>query len=304
MKIIDKTALQTEKGEIDLLGRLRGTLQHGISWYPELQAQKLVIAKLDRLLERGFVLIRNFTLPNSEIVIPIILIGHPGVHVLYVTHAKGFFEAKGGEWNTGQGSSTRPARVNLLMRVVRLARAFQVYLERQHVSLPAIVEPVLVAADPGAHIESLRPVARVVMSDAVNAFAASLVQARPVLRADFVHDLADRIVNPRPPEERPVQPAPEAGQASRAKAIFDAAENAQPINPADLGFAFDEATGPGGGVPPGLRETSPAVPLPRAEVPQAGRVLGMSSRQAAILGVLLIVECCVLIGFYAVSNLN
>ena len=78
MKVIDKTPLQNEKGEISGLQRLRGTLEFGLNWYPELEAQKAVIAQLDRVLEKGFTLIRNVTLANSQIVEPLILIGPPG----------------------------------------------------------------------------------------------------------------------------------------------------------------------------------------------------------------------------------
>ena len=302
MKIIDKTALQNEKGEIGLLTRLQGALKYGFSWYPELQAQKVVIAKLDRLLERGFVLIRNFTLPNSEIVIPLTLLGPGGVQVIYATHARGFFEAKGGEWNIGQSGSARPAGVNLLMRVARLARAFQVYLQRQQIALPAVVEPVLIAADPGAHIESLRPVARVVQSDAINAFAAALLQARPVMQTPYIHDIAERIINPRSAEElkaMSASPPTDSGQPSRAKAIFDAAESAPPINPADLSFALEEEAGSSLSVPPGLRETSPARPYSRLDGPARTRRFGMSPRQTAFLVFLLMVECFVVIGFIA-----
>ena len=75
MKIIDKTPFQNEKGEIGLWDRLQGTLKYGQSWYTDLQAQKVIIDQLNRLFEKGFVLIRNLTLPGSEITVPIILIG-------------------------------------------------------------------------------------------------------------------------------------------------------------------------------------------------------------------------------------
>ena len=65
MKIIDKTSLQDENGNINIIARVQGTLKYGLNWFPELEAQKVVITQLDRMLEKGFVLIRNFTLPNS-----------------------------------------------------------------------------------------------------------------------------------------------------------------------------------------------------------------------------------------------
>lgn len=298
MKVIDKTPLQNEKGEFGLLQRIQGILEHGSAWQAELEAQKIVIAQLDRVLEKGFTLIRNLTLENSQIIEPLILLGPPGVFVIYVTPLSGFFEAKGDEWNTVEGIRRIPARVNLLKRVGRLARALQVYLNRQGMYLPGMVEPVLIASNSAIHIESLRPMVRVVMSDAVKQFAASLLQGRAVLKSELVRDLVDRITNPRPPgvavRPEPVsQPiaAPSPGETgpapSRARAIFHAAEEAKPFEPADLSFAFDENAE--AGVPANLRETSPSQLLGPAPSRR-----GMSGPQWMLLAVMLLVECGVL----------
>ena len=304
MKIYDKTPLQDEKGEIGLFQRLQGTLKYGFSWYPELEAQKTIIAQLDRALEKGFVLIRNLTLPGSQIVEPIILIGPPGVYVIYVTPLSGFYEAKGDQWNVVKDARSSPAQINLLSRAARLARVLQVYLDRQNLKLPGPIEPVLIASSPAMHIESTRPAIRVVMIDAIRQFALSLLQADPALRTDFVHDLADRIITPRPPASAPVlaqQPAsemsspsdvkPESEESpSRAQAIFQAAGEAKPFDPTDLSFAYDE--GVGDEVPPDLREPSPSQPLPRT-TPRRG----MSMVQWIFLAGMALVECCVLAGF-------
>ncbi len=63
--------------------------------------------------------------------------------------------------------------------------------------LAAPVEPVLLAADPGLHIESVRPAVRPVMSDAIDRFAASLLTARPVYNTAEVNEFVERIQNPR-----------------------------------------------------------------------------------------------------------
>ena len=60
-----------------------------MNWYPEMEAQRAVIPQLDRILEKGFTLVRNVTLANSQIVEPLILIGPPGVYVIYVTPLTG-----------------------------------------------------------------------------------------------------------------------------------------------------------------------------------------------------------------------
>ena len=305
MKIIDKTPFQDAQGQISFIGRVQGSLTYGFNWYGELQAQKAVIAQLDRALEKGFVLLRNFTLPESEIVIPLILIGPGGVTVVHVTNIRGFFEAKGDQWSTVSNGMPIPAKVNLLKWAAQYARALQVYFNKQKIQIPAPIESVLIMADPGAHVDSLRPVARVVMSDAIKQFASSLIQARPVWRSDNVQDVADRIVNPRPPEPPPA-PAPQPGapaqangtpaQApSKARAIFAASEKSQSFNPADLDFAFND-TETSQEIPQHLRETSPARPLPKPGAPQKGRILGMRPGQLALLAGMIILECCILVG--------
>ncbi len=304
MKIIDKTPFQDASGNISVVARAQGTLKYGLNWFPELEAQKVVITQLDRSLEKGFVLIRNFTLPNIEVVIPMILIGPGGVSVIHVTNAKGQFEAKGDQWNIINYGRSQPASVNLIDIVLKRARAVQKYLEAQKINLPAPVEAVIIASDPGAHIESMRPAARVVMSDAIKQFASSLVQSRPIWRPEYVHDLADRIIDPRPAEApKPAAAAqPPAQPAARAKAIFDAAESAPAFNPSDLDFAFEEGKAPS--VPQSLRETNPSRQLPPKPASKKGGFLGLTNKQLILLAGMLIAECCVVVGFGVAIYLN
>ena len=195
MKIIDKTPYQNEKGEFGLVQRIQSAMEYGGTWHAELEAQKSIITQLDRVLEKGFTLIRNLRLEKSQIIEPLILIGPPGVFVMYVTPISGFFEAKGDQWNVVHNDRRQPAPVNLGARA-RLARALQVYLNRQEMFLPGMFEPVLIASNPAVHIEQLRPIVRVVMSDAVKQFAVSLGQSRPVLKAPEISELVDHIVHP------------------------------------------------------------------------------------------------------------
>ncbi len=304
MKIIDKTPFQTEKGEISPLDRLQGTLKYGFSWYPELEVQKNIIDQLNRALEKGFVLIRNLTLPGSEIVEPIILIGQGGIYVIYVTHLRGSYEAKGDQWNIEDNNGrSRPAPINLMSRVARLAKVLARYLQAQKIDLPVQVDPILIAADPGLHVDSMRPAVRVVQSDALKQFAASLLQSRPILTIEQVYDLADRIVTPRPKSEPPLQvaappaapepaPAPIADNpAARAHAIFNASDQVQPLDPSDVSFALQDESA---GKLQELREsTTPVQSLPKPTVKKRG----ISTAQWALLGFVVIVEFCVLAGF-------
>jgi hypothetical protein len=300
MKIIDKTPLQDQKGEISFSARIQGTLKYGLSWFSDLEAQKFVVTLLDRTLEKGYVLIRNFTLPGSDIVIPIILIGPFGIQVILITKVKGFFEAKGDQWNTVNNGRSQPAGINLIGRVTQYARALQKYFHFQKIENPGQIEPVLISTNPGAHIESMRPAARVVQSDAIKQFAASLSQARPMLRPEQVYEFAERIVNPMSPKAAEAEtalqkPAAPELPSSRAQAIFNSEQ--KPFDPNDLGFAFeDDGQSALQDVSPQLSESGPAQRLP-SQPAKSRKIMGMTTAQLALLVVMAIVECCVVIGF-------
>jgi hypothetical protein len=293
MKIIDKTPFQKPSGELDVMGRLQGMLKYGFGWPGELEAQQAAVAQLQRSIDKGFVLIRNLTLPGSEVIIPILLLGTHGLSVIYVTPVRGFFEAKGEEWNTVKSGQSLPANVNLIGRVRLLTRAVQLYLQRQGLDVVGPAEPVLIGTDPGFHVETTRPSVRVVMSDAIRQFGGSLVQARPILKSQQVYDLADRIVTPRPPQE---QAPAEAEGPARAKAIFDAAESpgGEQFDSSELSFAFDDGQD-SAAAPDDLRAGLPAGPVAGAAA-RKGRVAGMTPGQLVFLAVMALVECCVLVG--------
>lgn len=281
MKVIDKTPLQDPKGNISFVSRLQGTLKYGMNWFPELEAQKSVIAQLDRMLDKGFVLIRNFNLPGSDIVIPIILIGPGSFSIVFVTPIKGHFEAKNTEWNTVSNGVSTPANRNLVDLLLKLKRAFQKYLQINNINIPIQPEPVLIASDPGSNVESAGPAVRVVRSDAIKQFANTVNQAGPILRAEQVLFTADLIIDPKirssEPKLEPL-PAPEDRPVSRAQAIFKAAETAENIAPA-----------------------AQTPPRPRAEaqaqtIQPVQKKPAMSGGQFILLAVLGLVECCVLAG--------
>jgi hypothetical protein len=306
MKIIDKTSQQDANGNISFVARVQGTLKYGLNWFSELEAQKAVITQFDRALEKGFVLIRNFTLPNSEIVIPIILIGVGGIWVIYVTNVKGNFEAKGDQWNTvNNDGKTSPASVNYISRVVQLGTVFQKYLKIQKIDMPNPVEVVLVASDPGAQIDSVRPAARVVRSDAIKQFASSLLQVRPIWRPDFIYELADRITGVLPPQD--LQPLSSEPVPQRSD---DAYGQENPFGADELGFAFDEGESESAmgdqasNVFKGARPQPPVMQSPASQSPAKKKFLGLGDTQIILLAGMLIVELCILFGFGILIYLN
>ena len=307
MKIIDKTPLLNENGELGLLQRVQGMLKFGFSWPNELEAQKAIITYFDRQLEKGYTLIRNMPLGASGIVVPLILLGPTGIYVIHVTFLRGRYEARGNTWNEASGDSYKPASVNLIQRTQRMAIALTRFIERQGIKLPIDIEPVLIAANPGLHIESVRPALKVVMIDGVKSFVSGLATSTPVLKSEAVHELTERIINPRPPKKKTAAPEPRPAwqeedtqpprqQVSRARAIFDAAEEAKPFDPADLDFAMFDEEPTMESTAPSIQESSPAQPLPPPTKPCKKR-FGMTPLQLAVVAALALALLCILAVF-------
>ena len=307
MKIIDKTPLLDEKGQLGMLQRIQGMLQFGLNWPNELQAQKAIITYFDRQLEKGYTLIRNYTLGQSEIMVPIILIGPSGIHVIHIANMKGRYEVKGDQWNIADGDSYKPAPVNLVQGTMRMAAAVKRWIERQGTKVPVDIEPVLIAGEPGLHIQSVRPAVRVMMIDGIKSYVSGLATAQPVLTTETIYELTERIINPRPP--RTASPAhaaplprtnefnqPPQEDVSRARAIFNASQEAKPFDPADFDFAMDEeASMDVTPAPSSFEESSPEQSLSRSK-PRSRRVLGMTPGQLGILGALALLFLCIVAG--------
>lgn len=311
MKIIDRTPLLNEKGELGILQRVQGMLKYGFQWPGELEAQKAIMTFFDKQLEKGYTLIRNIPLGASGIVVPMILLGPAGIYVIHVTFLRGRYEARGTSWNEAAGEGYKPAAVNLIQQTARMAKAVTAFIERQGVELPVDVEPLLIAANPGLHVESVRSAVKVILIDGVKSFVSGLNSAPPVLKPEAVHEFTERIVNPRPPRREAAVPIggkpawqeedtkPPGQQVSRARAIFNAAEEVKPFNPADFEFAMVDEESPL--EPPAapsaasIQESSPAQPLPRP-APRK-RVLGMTRLQLAIVGALALALLCLLAVF-------
>ena len=304
MKIIDKTPLLDEKGELGMVQRVQGMLKYGFNWPNELQAQKAIITFFDRQLEKGYTLIRNMTLGASGIVVPMILLGPTGIYAIDVTYLRGRYEARGNAWNEEAGDGYKPAEVNLIQRTSRMANAVKKFIERQGVKLPVPVEPVLISGNPGMHIESVKPAIRVLMIDGIKSFVTGLSTAPIVLRPEAVHEFTERIVNPRPPKKEVTPGIPAISEektrppqnVSRARAIFEAADEAKPFNPEDFDFAMVDEEAAMEAMTPSIQESNPATSLPDP-TPQAQRVLGMTRAQLAMISVLAIALLCILAVF-------
>ena len=310
MKIIDKTPLVDQKGDLGFMQRIQGMLRYGFRWPAELQAQKAIVTFFDRNLEKGYTLLRNVTLGQSDIMIPLILLGSGGIFAINLTFLPGRYEAKGDSWNVESGNQFRPAPVNLMRVTSRMARALQVFLERQGIKLPVSVEPILIAGDPGVHIDSTRPAFRVMMIDGIKTWVTGLAGSAPVITALVVNEMVERILEPRPARQEPSSspaessaPKPEwqpqeQQPVSRARAIFSASEESKPLNPSDFDFAMvDEGS-------EALAAQASASGAQQAATSagsrgRSRRILGMTPVQLAVIGVLALCLICILVVGFA-----
>lgn len=318
MKILDHTPFQDESGQISLINRIQGTLKYGLSWYATLEAQKTVIKILNPVLERGYTLVRNKELGVSGIIPPLVLIGSAGMYMINVTPLKGFYEARGNEWGTlvNERFQPVPPEKNIIAITEKLARVIEVFYNRQGVKLPVMVEPVVMAADPGLHITSTRPLVRVVQSDAIERFAANLLTARPSLDARTVNELVDRLITPRSAKQQDAPPPPAENdpfgvqdetpfeipmEGSRLQSFLNAPKSDALIDTGaatGIGFAFEDGQ-PDTPEQPTVRVINPPSPGEEAAQPQRGksrRYFGMTVGQILFLVAIAVIELCILIG--------
>ena len=199
MKIVDQTPFFKENGDLSLMDRGKAVMQFGSGWFKEIEAQKSIIASLERTLDSKFTLLRNVTPPGLGIMIPLILIGPTGVFVLGVNHLPGLFSARGDQWGAISDGGVKLEKVNLLTRLEKMARTVQLYLQRQGYSDMNGVEAVLLCSDPSTNVDSVRPIIRVVMRDALERFAVSVAQGRVILSPESVFDITNRLLKPPAP---------------------------------------------------------------------------------------------------------
>jgi hypothetical protein len=235
MKIIDQTPFfNHETNGISLIDRGKAIVKYGSSWIKEVEAQNLVISVLDQMLDKNYTLLRNVSPLGLEASIPFILVGPAGVFVMYVTPLTGIYRAKGDQWGTISGNAFKNEKPNLLTRTEHMARAIQVFLQRQGYLELTIVEAILLCSDPSFHVDSIRPIIRVVLRDALERFAISILQARVVLSQESIRDVIERILNPPQPEApQPVEDITTTNPEPLAPAKIE-----EPYIPA---FAFPES---------------------------------------------------------------
>ena len=187
MKIIDcgESAHKARKS-----GSLGGAIGQGFRLRRKQDAQEILTNLLAKALDNRFLLLNNIDVPGLGKPAPLFLIGPTGIWVISPNSLKGVFRANESTWEQLNEKSRvfEPAKPNLFTLIGNWAKTFTDYLASLGIVSPPI-EPVLFFSDPGAHIDSNRPSARIVLADGLPHFLAGLFQAKPVLENEDIRQI-------------------------------------------------------------------------------------------------------------------
>jgi hypothetical protein len=269
MRVIDNPKVSAEKASTSgRLDNVLGSLGLGQGSYQELQAQEELVARLEKVLDNRFVLLRNATLEGLDFPIPMLLLGPPGVKLIYPCAARGVFRAKGDtlEFMDEDYKAFRNASPNLLTRAASMAEKVSAYLTANNPA-PVDVEPFLYFSDPGTHVEAVRPTVRILPVDGLERFVAGLLQSRAYFEKEEVQKLVDLLRKFIDVAERQMSPFSERDAFS---------------------FADEERFG----------QSSVLDRMPRGEgVVKTLNKIPFSGRQWALLGCIVVINIAILIAF-------
>jgi hypothetical protein len=194
---------KVEKVEEEESGRFAGMLKQldgllgGGAEKKEEEAREFILQRLGNVLNNNFTLLLNYPLPNTAIEVPMILVGPPGVKVIYPSALRGIFRAEEDGWyELNERKRTYvPAKTNIVRQIRMVAGRLQKFLLECGVNLEEI-EPVLLFSDPGSHVDSANSAVRIILRDGINNFVAGLVQASQVIKSEDVLNVTAMITRP------------------------------------------------------------------------------------------------------------
>jgi len=194
-------------------------------------AQEIFISLLAEALDNRFFLLCKISLPGQGKLFPLLLIGPTGIWSVLPTGISGLFQANESAWERLDEKKQLYAsyKPNLLIQIHTWTKAMSEALVSLGLQAPPI-EPVLFFSDPGAHVDSTRSLARIVLADGLPRFLTGIFQARPVLDKEQIRQIViaiageealepthagleikdDFSLREKKPPEKPVQKPPEA----------------------------------------------------------------------------------------------
>lgn len=208
MKLIDCTAEYAKRGQGKSIDSILGPLKLGRGWSRDPQAESAVIAAFQRMVGNKYFMLRNVALKGLDGLIPLVLVGPPGVWMLYPSGLRGVYRANGESWEKidERHQSYKAASENFITKAVQIAEALQEHLRSHGIQYSPVV-PVLIFTNPGIHVETLRPVVRIVLIDALDRFISGVTQGRLVNDQEQIESMVDLLTSP--PDGKDGQPADE-----------------------------------------------------------------------------------------------
>ena len=199
MKIIDCSAAEEEARQSRSLDEWLSSLKIGRSTSQDLEAQESVVAAFQRLIDNKFTLLRNVSLEELEMPVPMVLVGPTGLWVIYPSGLRGVYRAKGDAWEKidERQQAYAPTGENLLTRTSVMFRAVESRLVAGGIQTPQL-DGVVVFTNPGIHVEMVRPVVRIVLVDALERFITGVVQGRLIYDPETVQKIVDVFSSPEP----------------------------------------------------------------------------------------------------------
>lgn len=197
MKLIDCAAEHARHGQGKPLESLLGSIKLGRGASRDPNAEAAVIAAFQRMVGNKFFMLRNVALKELDGNIPLVLVGPPGIWMLYPSGLRGVYRANGDTWEKiDERHQTYKAEAeNLIARAAQMADALSEYLKMHGVQYSPVV-PVLVFTNPGIHVETIRPAVRIVLIDALDRFVAGVLQGRLINDQEQVENMVNLLTSP------------------------------------------------------------------------------------------------------------
>ena len=187
MKVVELSPLHTNsnkdtKTNHDWLMHLRMILKYGWHWYQAYQAQDKMIRILKSVLDQRFVLIRGFKLEKGAMPFPPLLIGPPGIYLLYIWPKSGIYRIRENQWEIMHSNSRRyrPGKPNVIEEVLQMTEQVTAFVANV-LGKPVTVTPLMVFPDTGADVASVRPAVRPLLLDGLKRYAAQLTRSETLL---------------------------------------------------------------------------------------------------------------------------
>jgi hypothetical protein len=192
MKLIEPTQKHVKKNSIQNINdQIKQLLPFGKT---DEHAEDAIVAHFLKGLDNSYIMLHNLQLESLGSPFPPILVGPTGLFVFNINHERGFFKAKEDSWlkmdKTNHQFST--ARPNLIKQSQEYAKKLATILDVRGKSHPDIT-PVLILANPGANIETVKPAIRIVLMDGVDNLIATLLKSDDVLSTNEINYLSDSI---------------------------------------------------------------------------------------------------------------